>query len=168
MATETDETNIHGSEAENVAGAPHARPTYWLTRFVILRSLGAIYAVAFMVAINQAVPLIGSNGLTPVGIYLKKVSEALGSDTNGFMRLPSLFWFGHSDAALLTVAWIGFLLACVVIAGYANALMLVVLWMLYMSFNHLGQEWYGSGWEIQLTETSMFYDYRLQSSIFTF
>ena len=35
-------------------------PTYWLTRFVILRLLGIVYAVAFLVAINQIVPLIGA------------------------------------------------------------------------------------------------------------
>src|SRR5215213_6468820 len=127
------------------------RPTYWLTRFVILRLLGLIYAIAFLVAINQIVPLIGSNGLLPVGIYLKKVSGALGSDWAGFMRLPSLFWLGHSDTALLTVAWIGFVASCVVVAGYANALLLAILWFLYMSFVHVGLEWYGYGWEIQLT-----------------
>lgn len=130
-----------------------AQPTYWLTRFVILRVLGLIYVIAFLVAINQIVPLIGSHGLTPVGIYLKRVSAALGSDGAGFMRLPSLFWLGHSDAALLTVAWIGLVLSCIVVAGYANALLLAVLWFLYMSIVHAGQEWYGYGWEIQLTET---------------
>jgi hypothetical protein len=83
-------------------------PTYWLTRFVILRLLGVVYAVAFLVAINQVVPLIGENGLLPIGIYLKEVSAALGSAGAGFVRLPSVFWFWHSDTALLTVAWIGF------------------------------------------------------------
>src|SRR4051795_3021879 len=91
-------------------------PSYWLTRFVILRLLGAIYAIAFLVAINQVVPLIGSNGLLPVEIYLKRISTALGSTGASFMRLPSLFWFAHSDTALLTVAWIGFILSCVVLA----------------------------------------------------
>ena len=128
-------------------------PTYWLTRFMILRLLGLVYAVAFLVAINQSLPLIGSDGLTPAGLYLKKVSAALGSDGAGFMRLPSLFWFWHSDAALLTFAWTGFLLSCIVIAGFANAPVLAVLWALYISFTHIGQEWYGYGWEIQLTET---------------
>jgi hypothetical protein len=128
-------------------------PTYWLTRFVILRLLGLIYAIAFLVAINQIVPLIGSGGLTPLSVYLKRVSTALGSNGAGFMRLPSLFWFWHSDTALLTVAWVGFVLSCVVVAGYANALLLIVLWILYMSFTHVGQEWYGYGWEMQLTET---------------
>jgi hypothetical protein len=129
------------------------RPTYWLTRFMILRLLGAIYAIAFLVAINQVLPLIGSDGLTPVGIYLKRVSNWLGSDGAGFVRLPSVFWFSYSDTALITVAWIGFILSLVVLAGYANAIILAVLWFLYLSFVHIGQEWYGYGWEIMLTET---------------
>ena len=129
------------------------RATYWLTRFMILRLLGVVYTVAFLVAVKQVLPLIGSRGLTPANIYLKRVSTALGSETAGFLRLPSLFWFWHSDTALLTVAWVGLLLSCLVVAGFANALMLAVLWILYMSFVHVGQEWYGYGWEIQLTET---------------
>lgn len=128
-------------------------PTYWLTRFVILRLLGALYAIAFLVAINQLIPLIGSHGLLPVGTYLQQISAALGSEGAGFLRLPSVFWLGHSDTALLTVAWLGFAFSCVVVAGYANALLLTVLWVLYMSIVHVGQEWYGYGWEIQLTET---------------
>ncbi len=71
----------------------------------------------------------------------------------GFARLPSLFWFVHSDTSLLIFAWIGFVLSCVVIAGFANAPLLTILWFLYMSFVHVGQDWYGYGWEIQLIET---------------
>ncbi len=120
---------------------------------MILRVLGFIYAIAFMVAINQILPLIGSNGLLPVGEYLERVTDAVGSKANGFIRAPSLFWFDHSDTSLLIGAWIGFLLACLVAAGFANAIILAVLWFLYLSFVHVGQEWYGFGWEIQLTET---------------
>jgi len=40
-----------------------------------------------------------------------------------------------------------------VVAGYANALLMGVLWLLYSSIVHVGQEWYGYGWEIQLLET---------------
>jgi hypothetical protein len=141
------------SELSSVPWEPGTPPTYWLTRFVILRLLGVIYAVAFLVAINQIVPLTGSNGLLPVGIYLKQVSAALGSAQAGFLRLPSLFWLWHSDSALLTAAWLGLILSCIVMAGYANAPLLAVLWFLYMSFVHVGQDWYGYGWEIQLSET---------------
>jgi Lipase maturation factor len=125
---------------------------YWLTRFVILRLLGVIYAVAFLVAINEIVPLIGADGILPVGDYLNRWTDAVGS-TQAFIKLPSVFWLNHSDAALLTVSWIGFVLSCVVVAGFANAIQLVVLWLLYMSIVHVGQDWYGFGWEIQLLET---------------
>lgn len=146
------ENNIN-SESKALTVALTKKPTYWLTRFLILRLLGVVYAVAFLVAINEIIPLIGSDGLLPVSIYLNQVGNALGSTGAGFMRLPSIFWFIHSDTALLTTAWIGFILSCVVVAGYANAPLLTVLWFLYMSFVHVGQEWYGYGWEIQLTET---------------
>ena len=111
--------------------------SYWLTRFVLLRLLGVVYAVAFLAAIQQIIPLIGENGLLPVGIYLKAAASA----GFGFMRLPSVFWIAHSDTALLTIAWTGFLLSVVVVAGFANAPLMTVLWFLYMSFVNVGQDW---------------------------
>ena len=131
---------------------PGARPTYWLTRFVILRFLGIIYGIAFLVAINQIIPLIGSNGLLPATAYLERIGSKTGI-TDSFLRHPTLFWFAHSDTVLIITAWAGLLLSCVVIAGYANALLLTVLWFLYMSIVHSGQDWYSYGWEIQLLET---------------
>ncbi|MBV8142194.1 MAG: lipase maturation factor family protein [Verrucomicrobia bacterium] len=129
------------------------RPTYWLARFVILRLLGVVYAVGFLIAANQILPLIGSDGLLPVGLFVDRIHPYVGSSFSGFLRLPSLFWWNHSDTALLVAAWTGFALSCVVVAGFANALLLAILWGLYMSFVHLGQDWYGYGWEIQLLET---------------
>ncbi|HTD87422.1 MAG TPA: lipase maturation factor family protein, partial [Candidatus Binatia bacterium] len=141
------------SEAEtNQAYKPPA-DTYWLTRFVILRLLGCIYAVAFLAAAKQILPLIGSHGLLPLDLFLARVRDALGSSAAGFIRLPSFFWFAHSDTVLQVSAWIGVALSCVVIAGYANAILMAALWALYMSFVHIGQDWYGYGWEIQLLET---------------
>src|SRR6201996_2791982 len=130
-----------------------APSTYRLTRFLILRLLGLVYAIAFLATIGQVIPLIGANGLLPAGVFIRNVSTALGSTGAAFVRLPSLFWFVHSDTALLTFAWIGFILSCVVAAGFANAPIMAVLWLLYMSFINIGQEWYGYGWEIQLLET---------------
>jgi hypothetical protein len=127
--------------------------SYWLTRFVILRLLGLVYAVAFLVAAKQILPLIGSHGLLPLDLFLGRVQNALGSTGAGFLRLPSVFWFAHSDAILQTVAWAGFALSLLVVAGYANALVMAALWAFYMSFVHVGQDWYGYGWEIQLLET---------------
>ena len=127
--------------------------SYWLTRFVILRLLGFVYAIAFLVAVNQLVPLIGAHGLTPATHFLATVQGQLGSCTAGMMNVPTLFWFGISDNGLSIFAWVGLALSLVVLAGYANAILLAILWMMYMSIVHIGQIWYGYGWEIQLLET---------------
>jgi hypothetical protein len=127
--------------------------TYWLTRFVILRLLGIIYALAFLVAANQILPLIGSHGLLPLDNFIPQVRAALGGSLGAFFRLPSIFWFNHSDSVLVVAAWIGFTLSCIVACGYANAILLAIVWALYMSFVHIGQDWYGYGWEVQLLET---------------
>ncbi len=139
-------------ETESPAPRPLAE-SYWLTRFAILRLLGFVYAVAFLAAAKQILPLIGSHGLLPLDLFLTRARDSLGSASAGFFRLPSLFWFMHSDDALQMTAWAGFGLSCIVMLGYANAIIMTLLWALYMSFVHLGQDWYGYGWEIQLLET---------------
>jgi hypothetical protein len=127
--------------------------SYWLTRFVILRLLGFVYAVAFLIAAQQLVPLIGEHGLTPANHFLASVQTQLGSRTAGVLRVASLFWFGISDHGMVVFAWTGLALSLVVFAGYANAIILGILWAMYMSIVHIGQIWYGYGWEIQLLET---------------
>src|SRR6266404_6543763 len=127
--------------------------SYWLTRFVMLRLLGFVYAVAFLVAAKQLVPLIGENGLTPATHFLNAVQTQLGSRSAGMLRVPTLFWFGISDDTLSIFSWVGFALSLIVLGGYANAILLAVLWAMYMSIVHIGQIWYGYGWEIQLLET---------------
>src|SRR6201981_186724 len=93
--------------------------SYWLTRFVILRLLGFVYAVAFLVAAQQLVPLIGEHGLTPASHFLESVQTQLGSRTAGMLRVPTLFWLGISDNALSIFAWLGFGLSLLVLGGYA-------------------------------------------------
>ncbi len=122
-------------------------PSYWLTRFLILRLLGFVYFFAFLSLATQVLPLIGSDGLLPADRFLARLAG------QGFWRLPSLFWLGISDTALVVLAWMGVVLALVVLLGFADGLLLLALWALYQSFVHVGQDWYGYGWEIQLLET---------------
>jgi len=127
--------------------------SFWLTRFVILRLLGFVYFFAFLSAALQIVPLVGADGLLPARGFLDRVAGQLGGAGAGFLRLPSLFWIDVSDGWLLAAAWIGVALSLIVLLGYANALLMAILWALYFSFVSVGQDWYGYGWEIQLLET---------------
>ncbi len=127
--------------------------SYWLTRFLILRLLGVVYFFAFLSLATQVLPLIGSDGLLPAGRFLERIADITGSRFDGFLRLPSLFWLDSSDHLLQTLAWAGVGLSLLVVLGFANALLLILLWALYMSYVHIGQDWYGYGWEIQILET---------------
>jgi hypothetical protein len=127
--------------------------TYQLTRFLILRLLGLVYTVAFLVAVLQLDPLLGSDGLLPAATFLERVRAASGSTAAAALELPTLFWFDWSDSALHMAAWIGLALSIAVLLGATNALLQLVLWGLYLSFVHVGQLFYGYGWETQLCET---------------
>src|SRR5947207_7915084 len=131
----------------------HGGNSYWLTRFVILRLLGFVYAIAFLIAAQQLVPLVGEHGLTPANLFFERVQAHFGSRSAAALQLPSLFWFGISDQGLSIFAWVGFGLSLIVLGGYANAILLGILWAMYMSIIYVGQIWYGYGWETQLLET---------------
>lgn len=131
---------------------------YWLTRIVLLRSLGLVYAIAFLVALNQNKYLIGRKGLLPAHLFLREVKRyAGGVNAQAVFQVPTLLWFLEhmgTDSFLDGVASLGFLLALgVTVTGAANALAMFLLWALYHSIVNIGQQWYSFGWESQLLET---------------
>jgi hypothetical protein len=125
----------------------------WLTRFFFLRLLGLVYAFGFLCIVYQARPLIGQNGLEPAKQYLDAVAASHASRAGAFLELPTLFWLDASDDALAGAGWIGLVLSLVLLAGFANSLLLFLLWALYLSFVNIGQLFWGYGWETLLLET---------------
>ena len=115
--------------------------------------LGLTYAFAFLSLALQVKPLLGKNGLTPAVEYLKRIKQHFPDKKKALWNVPTLFWFKINDKLLVTGAWIGFALSLAVTFGLANAIILFVLWALYLSYVQIGQVWYGYGWESQLLET---------------
>jgi hypothetical protein len=152
----SDDRDLRHARLGGYVAAPRMsadRPSYWLTRFVVLRLLGLVYFVAFLSLAQQVLPLVGHDGLLPADVFLARVATHAGSRGAGFLALPSVFWLGASDAVLVAGARTGVVVSLVVCAGAANAIVMAFLWALYLSFVHVGQDWYGYGWEIQLAET---------------
>lgn len=125
---------------------------YRLTVFVFLRLLGSIYFVAFLSLSNQLRPLIGADGLYPARLYLERMRGDEGTFAAS-VQLPTIFWLDCSDGFMQAAAYVGVALAALVLVGFANVPLLASLWFLYMSFVHIGQLFYGYGWEILLLET---------------
>jgi lipase maturation factor len=125
-------------------------PDYWLARLVIERGVGAIYFVAFLVALMQFTPLLGERGLLPVPRFVASVA---------FGASPSLFHLRYSDRLLRAVAWAGLAVSAVVVGGLPDGwplplemLAWAVLWALYLSIVNVGQTFYSFGWETLLLE----------------
>lgn len=126
---------------------------YWLTRSIFQKSLAAVYLIAFLIALNQARPLIGERGLLPARLFL-------GDSGLRFWDAPSLFWWNSSDKALFAFALFGTLLSVFALSGFSEKFGLIVsmvtwtlLWAVYMSFVNVGQTFWAFGWETLLLET---------------
>lgn len=132
------------------------RASYVLTRFVILRLLGVVYFAAFLSAALQLDALIGPGGLLPAQLVVDHLKTERGGPLAASREAPSLFlWTGASTQSLAVVSWIGVALSVALLAGATNALLLVMLWGLYLSMVNVGTLFYGYGWEIQLLETGL-------------
>ena len=127
-----------------------AEPGAWLSRLVFTRGLALVYLVAFVAALRQFRPLIGTDGLTPVPRLLARTS---------FWQTPSVFHLRWSDGFFAACCWVGIALSTAALVGLADRLPLpgwialwLALWALYLSIVNVGQVWYGFGWESLLVE----------------
>jgi Lipase maturation factor len=128
-----------------------ARHGYVVTRWLILRLLGVVYLFAFLGILLQGLPLLGEHGLTPAAVYVERLHSA----GLTFRDVPSVFLLATSDTALQAWAIVGLALSAALLVGYANLPSLAVLWLIYGSFERVGQLWFSFGWEIQLLETTV-------------
>jgi hypothetical protein len=124
-------------------------------RFVFLRFLGFIYFIAFLVLAQQAGGLFGEKGLLPAQNYIETVLGNYASKSEAFISVPTIFYFHFSDSFMSFCAWTAVALSLLVMFGYANSIILAILWFLYLSFTHIGQIFYGYGWEILLLEIGL-------------
>jgi len=121
-----------------------------LVSWVFLRLFGAIYVAAFASLGVQVLGLVGHAGILPVGDYLSDAREGWG--TAAYWRLPTLFWFASSDAALLAAAAMGMVLAFLVSAGLWVRSALIGAFLLYLSFVYAGQVFMNFQWDLLLLE----------------
>jgi predicted DCC family thiol-disulfide oxidoreductase YuxK len=125
-------------------------PTYRKSANLFLRSLAAIYLVAFVSLWVQIHGLIGSNGILPLSDTMARVSEQLGSAD--FFRFPTFFWLSSSDLVLHLVCGFGVLLAAVAVIFPAFWPSWPLLWFGYLSLITVGEPFLSFQWDILLLE----------------
>src|SRR5262249_7385693 len=107
----------------------HFATDFWLTRVWFQHALGGIYLIAFLIAANQFIPLLGTRGLQPVRFFLRHVP---------FRRVPGLFYINSSDQFITATIWCGIGLSGFALSGFSESFGLAVsmltwalLWVIY-------------------------------------
>jgi lipase maturation factor 1 len=166
--------HVPGFAAVSEAGyrliAAHRTFFYYLTRvtfgkrirpletakveWLFLRLLGAIYLAAFASLAVEITGLIGARGILPVSGYLAGLSKALGA--RAYWEAPTIFWLAHGDHILEAACWAGVGISALLISGllaaYLERIVLVSLYVLYLSLCTAGQDFLSFQWDSLLLE----------------
>ena len=121
-----------------------------ITVRTFLGVLGFVYWIAFTSFGIQAMGLIGSHGIVPVGAYLRAVREATGRAD--WWEVPSVLWLDSSDAALRAVWILGAVAAVLGIFGRWQRPALAICLVLWLSLCAAGQDFLSFQWDILLVE----------------
>ena len=117
------------------------RPGHLWPRWIFLRALGLIYFSAFYSLVFQIKGLIGPNGILPAADYLQAVNAALHAQR--FWYVPTLFWFGSSDRALMLVCWVGLIASLLVTLNMWPRASLLICFVCFFSFVSAAQDFSG-------------------------
>ncbi len=128
------------------------------SRFTVARrffshGLGVIFFVAFASWAVQWRGLVSSQGIVPAASLMENVSRQIG--TRSYQLLPSLFWFGNSDAALQGGCIAGLVLSLALACGIWPGGCALLCWTLYLSFCSVSSPFLDFQWDTLLLETGL-------------
>ncbi len=125
------------------------------TQWLFLRALALIYAIAFGSLALQVSGLLGARGVVPVVPFLASVART-GSALR-FLAVPSLFWIAADDTTLVVLCFAGIVFAAMLfLTGFARGrferFIPILLFILYLSYASVGQEFLSFQWDSLLLE----------------
>jgi hypothetical protein len=101
----------------------------------------------------QADGLVGPTGLLPAGQFLAAAKEQLGRQA--WWDLPSLCWIFGTGRFIGVLCGTGICLSGILLAGYAQAVCLALLWAFYLSLVSVGQIFFDFQWDALLLESTL-------------
>lgn len=123
---------------------------HYLTRWLFLRLLGAVYLVAFLSYGAQVVGLIGHEGILPADALLERAGEQLGPER--YLAFPSLYWLHPHDVTLRLLCWGGALWSLLLVGGILPPVSLGLAWVFYLSLAAVSQDFLAFQWDSLLLE----------------
>jgi hypothetical protein len=120
-----------------------------LAEGLFLQLMGIIYAIAFWSLLIQAKGLWGKNGILPANFLLAQLKRA---GLRRFYYVPTIFWINSGDKALVLSCLAGIVFGLLLAFGIQPLLMLILLYVLYLSFKSIGQDFLNFQWDALLLE----------------
>src|ERR1700676_35471 len=130
-------------------GIPIEVETFGIATRLFLRTLAAVYLIAFASFAVQAAGLIGSHGISPVGEYLHSVREYYGA---AYWQVAPVFLVDAGDRMIRAVGIGGICLSVLLFLGVRGRILRLALFVLYLSLVTAGQEFMGYQWDALLLE----------------
>jgi predicted DCC family thiol-disulfide oxidoreductase YuxK len=129
-------------------------PTYSIASSLFARAIALIYLFAFVSFGRQVRGLIGAQGIQPVTEFFAEVVRQLGP--HSFWRVPTIFWWIHSEFGLESIVWGGAVIAGVAALGRPHTsgqkAAFVLLFIYYLSIVNAGQIFMSYQWDFLLLE----------------
>ncbi len=135
------------------AAASDARGSFARARWLFLKLLGVIYAVAFVSLGYQVRMLYGEEGLLPAReLFEGPLAERWRASA---WIQPTVFHLSHAEAALVAGTWAGILLAAALAIGIAPGPITLALWGLYLSYVTIDRRFLFFQWDNLLLESGL-------------
>ena len=128
-------------------------PSYQLISQLFIKGLSLIYFAAFFSLYGQIDGLVGPQGILPFTELLQHAKERDGMAA--FFAFPVLFWISAETWALESVCLLGMGAAVLLLFDIRPRLMLLVLFVAYLSLYHAGQTFLNFQWDYLLLETGL-------------
>ncbi|MFM8230547.1 MAG: lipase maturation factor family protein [Chthoniobacterales bacterium] len=133
-------------------------PAYSVSGWIFPRAIGLVFLSAFVSLWVQIDGLTGSRGILPVAEQLVAADNhfrSVGGAWEKWTTMPSLLWFGASDAHLHAWLAVGTAASLLLLLGAAPAISALVAWACYLSFAATVPVFLNFQWDALLLEAGL-------------
>ncbi len=128
-----------------------------IPRWVFMRLLGIVYFLAIASFWSQAMGLIGESGIIPAQTTQAQFEAGLENGRyDSWMDWPTLFYFLEgTDNTIHSLCFFGVLLSIALFVGVISRVVLIGLWVIYLSLVTLSSPFLPFQWDLLLLEISI-------------
>jgi len=108
--------------------------SYLVPRWILLRCIGAVFAIVFAGIVTEGNALIGPRGICPVADFCATLVRVFPNPVERFLRAPSLFLISSGPGMITFLEWGGLLAAVALVLNLWPRMALFLCWAFFLSF----------------------------------